>query len=574
MVYVPTLRFGFVWDDQQLVLNNPQLKSGSVAPIFTGAFMPADSAKTEATGKYYRPLVGLSLLIDSRLHHLSPRGCHLHNILLHVAATLLFVLLVGFFTRSDWLRLLFGLLFALYPIHSESVAFVSARTDLLMTVFALATVLLGLGFRRQGRLTWLVLAAVAMLLALLAKETPILLPLACLPMVTREPAGRRRGWLLFGVLALVCAVYVVIRAQVLSGAVPVVNVMNPLQYGLMLLNIFGTYAAMLSYPFHQRVFLAQDPRLMQISLLTLFGVALLALPPLLVGSLRRQAVSTRTGNPALDADYSSSLLFGYLLLFASVLPVSNILSLGLAYAAERLAYLPSAGFLLIVAALAGWLLARTKRARALLTGVAACYLVAMPANLLHRLPVWRNQIALFRRMVSEAPGSASAHNNLGNAWLDDVRQPDSAAAEFRKALAIQGRDPELHALLARALKERHDTLGATAEYQEALRLRPDDFETQNNLGQLWGRRGGLDSAVAHLAVAVNLRPDRAEARSNLGIAYAMSGQSQAALAEFRQARQIDPGYREVLGNLGALFYDLGMRDSARYYLEQAKAAKP
>lgn len=577
LVYVPTLRYDFVWDDQQLVLNNPQLESGSVGSILTGAFMPGDSGETATKSKYYRPLVGLSLLIDRKLSGTTPLGYHLHNVLLHVAATILFVLLVSALFQSGWLRLVLGLLFALYPVHSESVAFVSARTDVLMTVFALAAALLGLFYLRRGRPAALVLSGLALLLALLAKETPILLPLAFLPVALRQPAARRRGWLLFGVLLAACAVYVAIRTQVLRGSAPVVNIMNPVQYLLMILSVFGTYAAMLLYPFPQHVFLAQDPRLMQPSWLTLLGIAALVLPPLLAGLMRRQPALTDAANTKTRPQaggFSTPLLFGYALLVISILPVTNILSLGLAYAAERLAYLPSVGFLLMLAATAGWLLARSRPGRILVLGVAAVYLIAMPANLLLRLPVWRDQVSLFRRMTQEAPGSATAHNNLGIAFLDDRHQPDSAIVHFRQALQVQPQGADLHANLARALKERRDTLGAIAEYQQAVRLKPEDFENQNNLGQLWGRRGGLDSAINHLALATNLRPNRAEARSNLGIAYAMSGRNLEALAEFRTALRLDPDNREAMGNLGTLFYDLDMPDSSRYYLGRARQTRP
>jgi tetratricopeptide (TPR) repeat protein len=570
LIYLPTLRYDFVWDDQQLVLNNPQLKSGSVRSILAGAFMPGDSVETAAKSKYYRPLVGLSLLIDRKLAGDAPRAFHLHNILLHVAATMLFVLLVSILFQSGWLRLVTGLLFALYPVHSESVAFVSARTDVLMTVFALAAALLGLSYLRRGRPAALVLSGLALLTALLAKETPILLPLAFLPLAARQTAERRRGWLQFGVLLAACAVYVAIRAQVLKGSAPVVNIMNPVQYLLMVINVFGTYAAMLVYPFPQHIFLAQDPRLMQFSWLTLLGIVALALP--LVAALRPSR-QPPTPNPQPPAPSPQPLLLGWLMFVLAVLPVTNVLSLGLAYAAERLAYLPSVGFLLMACATAAWLL-RSRPGRILATGIAAVYVIAMPANLLRRLPVWQDQVSLFRRMTREAPGSASAHNNLGIAFLDDRHQPDSAIAHFRQALQVQPQGADLHANLARALKERRDTLGAIAEYQQAVRLKPGDFENQNNLGQLWGRRGGLDSAISHLELATGLRPNRAEARSNLGIAYAMSGRNLEALAEFREALRLDPGNREAMGNLGTLFYDLDMPDSSRHYLSRARQPRP
>ena len=587
LVYLPALNYQFVWDDQQLVLNNPQLRSGSVGRIFTGAFMPRDSEDAGVRSKYYRPLVGLSLLIDHRFSGLNPRGYHLTNILLHVAATLFFVLLLQLLFRSFWVTLLAGLVFALHPVHSESVAFVSARTDLLMTVFALGALLSAL-YYVGGRATqpparapqvayrswlWLPLACISFFLSTLAKETPLLMPFMFLVLALAEPATRPRSWRVMVGLLVALAAYLAIRFAVLRNAAPVVNLMNPLQYLQMTINIIGRYFAMLVYPFAQRVFLPQDPAVALPSFYTLLGALAVAAPVVMIARGQSLVVPQTAGDspsfPKRKRGQSLTrfpLLVGYFLFLAAILPVANVFSLGLAYAAERLAYLPSVGFVLMAAALAAWLSHRTRKLRNTVLGVTGLYLVLMPVSLLLRLPVWHDQVGLFRRMVREVPGSTTARKNYGLALLDDQQEPDSAAEQFRQALALHPDGADLHADLARALKELHDTSAAIAEYQQAIRLMPRDFETQNNLGQLWGRLGRLDSSVAHLELATGLHPERAEAHSNLGIAYALSGRKPEALAEFRQALRFDPANREVIGNLGTLYYELGERDSARFYL--------
>jgi Tfp pilus assembly protein PilF len=582
LVYLPALNYQFVWDDRQLVLDNPQLTSGSVIRVFTTTFIPADSTAGPAWGKYYRPLVNLSLLADYRLSGLNPRGYHFFNILLHVAATVLFALLAQMLFRSFWVTLLAGLVFALHPVHSESVAFVSARTDLLMTVFALGALLSALYYLRPPPTAYrlspiayrvlLPLAGVLFLLSLLAKETPVLMPFMFLVLALAEPSTRPRSWRLLAGLSLALAAYLAIRFAVLRNAAPVVNVMNPLQYLQMVLNIIGRYTAMLVYPFSQRVFLPQNPGIALRSCYTLLGVAAIVAPLLLISRGTDPGSFPRETRGLSLVRFPS--LVGYLLFLASILPVTNVFSLGLAYAAERLAYLPSVGFVLMAAALAVWLSRRAGKLRNGVLVTAGLYLVLMPTNLLLRLPVWHDQVSLFRRMVQEVPGSTTARKNYGTALLDDRHEPDSAALQFRQALALHPDGADLHADLARALKELHDTSAAIAEYQQAIRLMPRDFETQNNLGQLWGRLGKLDSSVVHLELATSLHPDRAEPHSNLGIALALSGRKQEALEEFRRALLLSPGNRDVLGNLGALFYDLGERDSARYYLSRVQPVKP
>lgn len=585
LVYLPALNYQFVWDDRKLVLDNPQLTSGSVARVFTSTFIPADTTAGPSWSKYYRPLVNLSLLADYRLSGFNPRGYHLTNILLHVAAAALFVLLLQLLFRSVWVTLLAGLVFALHPVHSESVSFVSARTDLLTTVFALGALLAALNYlrRRQSPVRdsqstvrssdwfWLPLACVLFLLALLAKETPVLMPFLFLALALAEPSTRPRSWHLLTGFVITLAAYLAMRFSVLRNAAPVVNVMGPLQYLQMALNIIGRYFAMLVYPFSQRVFLPQDPSVSLPSFYTLLGVAAIVAPVVLIARRKETQPSVRTSQSAVRS-LRFPLLVGYLVFLASILPVTNVFSLGLAYAAERLAYLPSVGFLLMAAALATWLSRRTRRLRNGVLVVTGLYLVLMPVNLLLRLPVWHDQVSLFQRMVQEVPGSTTARKNYGTALLDDGHEPDSAASQFRRALALHPDGADLHADLGRALKELHDTSSAIAEYQQAIRLMPRDLETQNNLGQLWGRLGKLDSAIAHLEPATSLHPERAEAHSNLGIAYALSGRKSEALEQFREALRLDPGDRQVSGNLGTLFYDLGQSDSAQYYLSRAEPA--
>jgi Flp pilus assembly protein TadD len=587
LVYLPTLNYRLVWDDRKLVLDNPQLISGSVAHVFTSTFIPADSTMGPSWTKYYRPLVSLSLLVDHRFSGFNASAYHLTNILLHVVATVLFVLLLQLLFRSVWVTLLAGLVFALHPVHSESVAFVSARTDLLMTVFVLGALLAALTYLRRGTgaekppkarrknaagtsceradsaasaskailRPWLPLACVLFLLALLAKETPVLMPLMFLTLALAEPSTRPRSWQLLAGFVVTLALYVAMRSNVLRNAPPVLNVMSPLQYLQMAINIIGRYTAMLAYPFAQRVFLPQEPSVSQPSFYTLLGVAAIVAPVLLI--TRRREIRF-------------PLLVGYMVFFAAILPVTNVLSLGVAYAAERLAYLPSVGFLLMAAALALWLARRGRKLRNGVLVTTGLYLVLMPVNLLLRLPVWHDDVSLFRRMVEEVPGSTTARKNYGTALLDEAHEPDSAALQFRAALALHPEGADLHADLGLALKQLHDTSAAIAEDQQALRLMPSDFETQNNLGQLWGRLGNLDSAIAHLELATSLHPRGPEAHSNLGIAYALSGRKLEALEQFRDALRLAPGDRQVSGNIGTLFYDLGETDSADYYLSRAE----
>ncbi|MBM3315010.1 hypothetical protein FJY71_04105, partial [candidate division WOR-3 bacterium] len=147
-VYLPTLRYDFVWDDIALVVENPDLKLASPLPLFGRSFMQHQSRQELRPDKYYRPLVVASLWFDARVWGPRPFGFHLTNLVLNTAAALLAVLLLlRLFPGRFWPPLLAGLGFALHPAHVESVTFVSGRTDILAAVFVLSALLLLLSWR-------------------------------------------------------------------------------------------------------------------------------------------------------------------------------------------------------------------------------------------------------------------------------------------------------------------------------------------------------------------------------------------------------------------------------------------
>jgi Flp pilus assembly protein TadD len=572
------------------VVTNPQLPGPTLSRALLGSFRAPLPGESRITSSYYRPLSSLSILLDRHTFGLRPFGFHLHNLLLHVLASVLLALFVYLILdRAFWPALLAGLLFALHPVHTESVAFISDRTDLLMTGLMLASLIAAERHLRRGGTGWLTLTCLFYLLSLLAKETALLLPLVIIPLSAlrpgAEPARRRR---LIVPLVLCAVAYLVARAVVLSQTPATINVMKFYEYPVMVMNVVGTYARMLVFPFYHRVLLPQSPDVTRLSWLTGLGLLLLvAVIAAFAG--RRQGGSGRWSRGR------AAYLTGCFILLGALLPVTNVLSLGIAYAAERLAYLPSAGFAIMLAAIAAPLL---RRRLLQMAGVAAVVLVAFAFDLEHRLPTWRNQLNLFTAMVQEAPQYPAAHHNLSCALRDAGRlaeaerearlavllQPespvlhnnlgfiqleldrlDSAEVHFRKAVELSPQFAQAFFNLGLALHQKPDAAGALVAYQQAIQIAPDMFEARNNLGRLHGLTGRLDSAVVHLKAALHLNPTSSEAHTNLGIAYATLDRPDSALSEFRAALRLNPGSAAIRANLGVLFNRLGMPDSARRY---------
>ena len=211
LVYSGLWSLGFVWDDIPLIVRNHALADTSVWALFTGDLWSDSGAGVVASG-YYRPLVLLSFAVDRLLFGLAPAGYHIHSLLWHLAAVGgLVVLLEAMVGR--WGALLGGTLFALHPVQSEVVAWVSARNDLMAAAFGFAA--LGLVWHHETPKRRMLLGSgVLTVLAALSKETAFVLPLMLLS--ADFARGRKRGcWRRLWPMTL--GVVVVILIRVLAG---------------------------------------------------------------------------------------------------------------------------------------------------------------------------------------------------------------------------------------------------------------------------------------------------------------------------------------------------------------------
>ncbi len=179
----------------------------------------------------------------------------------------------------------------------------------------------------------------------------------------------------------------------------------------------------------------------------------------------------------------------------------------------------------------------------------------------------------YRKALELKPDSELIHNNLGNA-LADRGQVDSAIVHYQKALEIQPDYAEAHKNLGNALARRGQVDSAIVHYQKALEIQPDFAEAHNNLGNALADRGQVDSAITHYQKALEIKPDFAEAHFNFGVALASRRQVDEAMACFRKALEIKPDYAEAHNNLGNALAGRGQVDSAIAHYQKALEIKP
>lgn len=514
VAYAGTAAGPFVWDDRPLVLDNPALHHlRDPAGHFTQVFW-AKSPSYEANPVYYRPAATLSYALDWVRSGGDPGAFHLTNVLLHLAAVALLCLVARRLGAAPAAAALAAALFGLAPRLTESVAWISGRTDVLAAVFALGA--LAVHETSAGAHGRRVLAALLLLVALFAKEVGIaaLAAIAVLEVRRNAPLRGRSGTLALhlapGIAA--AAIYAAFRLHATGGAGPTAAFAEAsgLARALAPVQVLGANLLMLLDPLRPRLQIGLA-RLVS-PLYVAAGVAAIALLVLAV----RRGVRNRWPDGVW-----AGLAFGAagLALVLQIVPIHVSI-----VAADRFLYFPLAGLAIALAVGAGRLGPRASRI------ALAASLVAAPvlgASTVMRNVDWRDELRLWRTAVETTP----TENVLPRLELANVL---TRGGLYREALR---------------------------QVEQALPQAPAHLRTtiQSNLAGLRSELGEYDAAAEALRALAAAEPGIALHRYNLGVAEARRLRFDVAEAELKQALRILPGYPEAaraLGTIGEVRRDL------------------
>jgi protein O-mannosyl-transferase len=419
--YASSVSNGFVWDDAVVV---GAARTSTLAAAF---FSPDEVAS------YYRPLTRASFVLDFRLFGSDPRWFHAVGVLVHAANAVLLFLFGRRLFRSVAPAIVAAVLFAVHPVCSEAVDFVSARNNLLALFFSLAALVLFADARDR-------LSAAAFLLGLLSKEPAVMvLPVLAIWSVKEGPRLRRLAPHLAAL-----AVYVVLRVVSVGVTGPAPPATRSLGARLADdLTIVPGYLGLTVFPRELTIFHTVPPP----SGWTVAGWAALA--------LAAWAIARRPG---------AASLLGASWFALGLLPIANLVPIPSAPMAERYFYAPAAGLFLVIASFAERLRARAPRAAALCVAAVA---LALAARTIARNRDWRDDLSLARSAVQTDPSSAQARFNLG-VVLEDAGDREGARAQWRKALELSPGDPDALTQLGTDAATRGDFASAEASYRRAL----------------------------------------------------------------------------------------------------------
>ena len=520
-LYLPTGRYGFVWDDNSLIVGNSLLVHSRPDDIFSRGFWAGSPEPATGSGSaYYRPLVTLSFWLDQGLSRNNPHWFHLVNLLLYALASAAVTLVLWELLHSGVWALLGGLLFAAHSSHVESVAFVSGRTDITLTLFiAIAASALLRSFRKHNCWWWLVVPP-AFGLALLSKETAVLFPLlvALAPLLVGVKYDRRYWLLLLGT-AVVLAGYLVLRAAAVPVPIPVEHGVGIWGRLAAIANTIGLYIKMFFWPFEHRAKYPASYAFLVPTQYLLFALLFIVSVPLL--ALKRRFAAT---------------LWGYAWTIAFLLPVANIASIG-PLAAERLLCLPSAGIIMVLVTACSRLLTFRVATRKVVGAALAAMVVLLGADTMARSRIWRNNETLFTAMVREAPDAPSAYSNLADAIAG--QQPDSALALYNHALRLDQGFVNAYIHAGILLSEKGDHRRAIHNLRLANELEPNSLLALNDLGLAFIAAGEIDSALTTFDRAIAAHPGSALLHLNRANALAEAGRTGEAEAELHRALALD-----------------------------------
>jgi len=576
-VYAQVIGHQFITlDDPTYIQENPMVNRGVNGAGLAWAF-------TTFYATNWHPLTWISHMIDCQLFGMNPGRHLLVNALIHVANTLLVFWFLLRTTHARWPSALVAALFALHPLHVESVAWASERKDTLSTFFGLLSLIAYVRYAEAPSISRYMWIAITLALGLLAKPMLVTWPFVMLLLdywplgrVNGQPARRNLGgggWSVvrglvvekMPLFALVAASAVMtLIAQSRGGAV---HTLAAAPVALRLSNALVSYAKYLLLTFWPNDLAVYYP-FAGIPAWQIIGAAFL-----LIG-ITVFCVSQRRIRPY--------LMVGWLWFLATLVPVIGIVQVGGQIMADRYFYIPSIGlFIALVFGLTD--IAKSWRvAAALSAGIAGGILVILAMLTNAQIQRWRDSFTLFEHTLAVTPPNLRIEHNLGVALAVSDRY-DEAAAHFEKALQIdpnfydglvvmgvtrahQGRLPEaieyfraaIHSQpdvpkarvqLAHALWKENRDEAALEEMSRASQLAPKDADIRADFGLALARLGRIPEAIDELHEALRLNPNSAVVHNNLGMALLASGKPRESIPEFEAALRLKPELKAAADNL-------------------------
>jgi Flp pilus assembly protein TadD len=593
LIFGQTLAHDFVnYDDEVYVYDNAKVAAGLSPQNILWAF-------THTVCANWHPLTVISHMLDCQLYGLKPAGHHFTNVLLHTIAVILLFLVLRQMTGGLWRSASVAALFAIHPLHVESVAWISERKDVLSAVFFMLMLGTYTRYIRALSLTSYLFVLLFFAFGLMSKPILVTAPFVLLLLdywplkrfVSETPgklghrnrtesrANIRRIFLekipLLFLSFASCAATVLAQRHFID---PIDRLSFAERLGNAAVAII-VYLRQLVWPSGLSVFYPHPRHGLSAVQVSMAALSLLA--------VSAAAFIYRRKHPYFPT--------GWFWFLGMLVPVSGIVQVGTQAHADRYTYLPQIGLYILVTWFIADIVSSWRHQRVLLSTAMVSSIVILIWPAWKQTSYWRDSRALWTHALAVNPENDTAHNGLCNLALRQNRfeeavfharkalqvRPDSADAhsnlglallgtgqkaealiEFRKIIETSPTRPRVHYNLATLLLDSGRIDEAIAEFQKELQIQPEFVDAQNNLGIALERKGAPDDAVTCFQKAIELDPRRPKAHYNLATVFLRQGQFDQAIAHLEKELQINPASAEAHNDLGIAWSQKGRIDEA------------
>lgn len=584
-VYWQTGNHDFViFDDQQYVTKNGQIHNGLTWETIVWSFSNFHAGN-------WHPLTWISHTLDYQLYGFNPAGHHLTNVILHLFNSLLVFFIFYRMTEGLWQSACLSALFALHPLHVESVVWVAERKDLLCTFFGMLTLYAYIVYVEKPTAIKYGIGILFFALGILSKPMIVTMPFILLLLdywplqrmrLTRSSkslkilTGKNKikallearlsiSWLIiekipfFALSAISCIVTVLAQERAVGTLEAI-----PLEYRIT--NALNTY-----WVYMQKMFWPQDlavfyPHPLDTLLVKEWGLAAVVIIAI-------------TGIFLFRFNKFPYLAVGWFWYLGTLVPVIGLVQVGLQAMADRYTYIPLIGLFIVVCWGMPDLLRAWRYKKEILSSLVVGALFVLAVVTWHQIAHWKNSKMLFEHALKVTKDNAVAHDNLGIV-LEDEGKYETAIAQYREALRIKNVSNKVlvHSHLGRALVAKGEINKGIDHLWKALSIETTyklaHGDAYFNLGNAFLKMGKYDAAISYFLKALEISPNNVPAHMQLGIAFIQDGRVSDGFEELSKALNIDPDNETTHFNFAIALFERDEFEKAIQHFEKALTISP
>jgi len=542
VVYLQLINCDFVnYDDELYLTKNPHIQAGITLKSVIWAF-------TTGYASNWHPLTWLSHMLDFELYGLNPMGHHWTNLQLHIANTLLLFFVLQLMTGAILRSAFVSALFAIHPLHVESVAWIAERKDVLCAFFWILSMYAYVGYvRNPEKKRYYILLIILFALGLMAKPMIVTLPFVLL-LLDFWPLSRFQSIIherkinvfqafktlvwektpLFVLSAISCVITFFVQQH--GGAVASIEALSLKARAANAIVSYTSYIGKMIWPLHLAV-------LYPLLEWNLGEVLISGLLLLLMSTL---AIRTWHRHPYFSV--------GWLWYLGTLIPVIGLVQVGAQSMADRYTYIPLIGLFIIIAWAMPDISSKWRGRRIVLTTISGVMIILFMICSWFQVHHWKNGVTLFTHAVKLTHNNSIAYCELGHA-LNQHGKRDEAIIHFLRSLKINPNYAEAHYELGVTLEAQGNSTAAVRQYLETLRINPNHVKAHNGLGIILANQGNFNDSVYHYKKALQINPKYPGAYYNLGKIFSVQGKIEDAILYYQKALHYSSNMTQALYNL-------------------------